>query len=318
MKGIGGYFGLELNNTGEFHGDALKLNTGRNALEYILRAKGYKKLFLPFFTCDVLLEPLKKLNMAYEFYSINENFEPKFDYGQIESQDAFLYINYFGLKDSFVKELTQHCANLIIDNSLSFYTAPIKNIDTFYSPRKYFGVADGAYLYCDKVLSKTLEQDYSFDRFNHLLLRIDKGPEFGYPYFVANNDSLKMQSIKTMSNLTQSILANVDYEKSKEIRKTNFNFLHKALKHSNKLNINDLEVNAPMIYPYWSKNKELRKRLLLDKIYIPVYWESVQNYSAPESLEVQFTNEITYLPIDQRYSVKHLATILEKIKVYER
>ena len=58
---IGGYFQLELNKDREYHDKAIALNTGRNALEYILRAKIFKKIYLPFYTCDVLLEPLKKL-----------------------------------------------------------------------------------------------------------------------------------------------------------------------------------------------------------------------------------------------------------------
>ena len=40
---IGGYFGLELLDNGEFHKNAIRLNTGRNALEYILQSNRYKK-----------------------------------------------------------------------------------------------------------------------------------------------------------------------------------------------------------------------------------------------------------------------------------
>ena len=75
MNAIGGYFELELAKGEEYHKDAIRLNTGRNAFEYILRAKAYKKVYLPFYTCDVMLEPIKKLNIKYEFYSIRNNFE---------------------------------------------------------------------------------------------------------------------------------------------------------------------------------------------------------------------------------------------------
>lgn len=68
MTAIGGYFGLELNNKNEYHSKAIRLNTGRNALEYILRTKKYHKIYLPYYTCKVLLEPIIKLNLLYEFY----------------------------------------------------------------------------------------------------------------------------------------------------------------------------------------------------------------------------------------------------------
>ena len=41
MKELGGYFELELPKKTEFHKDAVRLNSGRNALEYILLAKSY-------------------------------------------------------------------------------------------------------------------------------------------------------------------------------------------------------------------------------------------------------------------------------------
>lgn len=41
MKAIGGYFELELPYSEEYHKNALRLNTGRNAFEYILRSKKY-------------------------------------------------------------------------------------------------------------------------------------------------------------------------------------------------------------------------------------------------------------------------------------
>ena len=72
---IGGYFELELNKSIDYHRNAIALNTARNALEYILIAKKYQKVYIPYFTCDVILEPFQKLNIAYEFYKIDENFE---------------------------------------------------------------------------------------------------------------------------------------------------------------------------------------------------------------------------------------------------
>ena len=76
MNPIGGYFGLELNNSEHYHNDALRLNTARNCFEYVLRARQYKKVYIPYYTCEVMLEPINKLGLQYEFYQINELLEP--------------------------------------------------------------------------------------------------------------------------------------------------------------------------------------------------------------------------------------------------
>ena len=117
---IGGYFELELNKNEEYHKAAVKLNTGRNAFEYILRAYNYKKVFIPYYTCDVMLEPLKKLNIKYEFYRIDKRFMPNINFENIKSDEALVYNNYFGICDKNVKEIAGIKRNIIIDNSQAF------------------------------------------------------------------------------------------------------------------------------------------------------------------------------------------------------
>jgi len=146
MKELGGYLELELNRNEEHHKTALSLNTGRNALELILRVRKYTKVYIPYYTCDVILEPFRKLNINYEFYSINKDLEPEFNYSLLRDNEGFLYVNYFGIKDDFIPVLAKHCSNIITDNSQAFFCRPLKDIDTFYSCRKFFGVPDGAYL----------------------------------------------------------------------------------------------------------------------------------------------------------------------------
>ena len=97
IDAIGGYFGLELRSGEHYHKNAIRLNTARNCFEYVLRARGYRKVYIPYYTCDVMLEPLKKLHVEYEFYPIDINLEPKNDI-VLNEGEAFLYTNYYGLK----------------------------------------------------------------------------------------------------------------------------------------------------------------------------------------------------------------------------
>ena len=164
MNSIGGYFELELPKGEEYHKNAIHLNTGRNALELILTIKQYKKVYIPYYTCDVILEPFDKLKIDYEFYSIDQNFEPLFSYDKIKENEGFLYINYFGLKDAFISSFLKNCKNLIIDNSQELYFLPKLGIPSFYSCRKFFGVPDGAYLYLEGDSEFDFPQDCSSDQ----------------------------------------------------------------------------------------------------------------------------------------------------------
>jgi hypothetical protein len=312
MKAIGGYFELELKKNEEYHKDALSLNTGRNAFEYILKTNTYTKVYIPYFTCDVLLQPILKLKLKFEFYSIDEKLEPIFDFSKIEEGECFLYTNYFGLKDSFVKQLSEKCNNVIIDNAQSFYSKPVNDFNTFYSPRKFFGIPDGAYLYTSKIIKDDLNQDLSYDRFDHLLRRIDVSPEEGGKYFSINDERLNNLPILEMSNLTKRILESIDYKSIAKQRISNYLFLDEKLGKLNKLKLDFDKNQVPMVYPFWG-NRDLRKKLIKNKIYCAKYWPNVREWVKTNALEYKLAEEVIYLPIDQRYDLKDMELIVNMI-----
>ena len=312
-QSIGGYFELELKKQKEYHPNALSLNTGRNALEYILKARSYDKIYMPYFTCGVMMQPIQKLGIQFEFYSINEQFEPIFDFSKIKEKECFLYTNYFGLKDSYVEKLTVKCKNIIIDNAQSFYSIRINNIDTFYSPRKFFGVSDGAYLYSDKKIKDSLKRDVSYLRFEHLLRRIDENAEGGYSTFCKNDEKLNNMHILEMSNLTKLLLKSIDYELIAKQRVQNYLFLAEKLGKLNKLKITFNANQIPMVYPFWGSNK-LRKKLSENKIYTATYWSNSLGWYKNDSLEAKLVDEIIYLPIDQRYTLNDMNILTNILK----
>ena len=93
-EAIGGYFELELNRGKEYHAHAIRLNLGRTAFEYILKAKKIRKIFIPYYICGLMLEPLLRLKIEYEYYHINNDLEPVFIFDSLQKTDYFLYINY--------------------------------------------------------------------------------------------------------------------------------------------------------------------------------------------------------------------------------
>jgi len=314
MNPIGGYFELELPCGEEYHKNAIRLNTGRNAFEYILRAKRYKKVFLPYYTCDVMLEPVQKLKLNYEFYHIDQTFKPDFDFTNIKQDDVFVYNNYFGVCDKQVNEVAKKCKNLIIDNSQAFYSKPLPGIDTFYSPRKFFGVPDGAYLYTCKKLEIKFEQDISYKRFEHLLGRIDINAENFYSSFKKNDDSLIGQPIMKMSNLTRRLLQGIDYKSIAQKRRDNFLYIQDKFINSNQIEFFISQNSVPMVYPYLIRDGNiLKQKLIMNKIFVATYWPNVLKWCNPNMFEYNLMLNLLPLPIDQRYSKNDLKRIVELI-----
>lgn len=312
-KSIGGYFELELPQGTEYHSQAIALNTGRNALEYILRARGYKRVYLPYYSCEVLLEPFKKLGIEYAFYHINANLEADLQ-ASLNSDEAILCINYFGLKQDHVNALAQRYGKqLIVDNTQAFYAQPIDGIDTFYSCRKFFGVPDGAYLYCDKVLDAVFEQDYSWERMTHLLKRIDVSAEAAYADFREQSEKLKNNPIRKMSNLTHRIMASIDYDGVAGRRRQNYQLLDEAIGNKNGIALPLSADAVPMVYPFLTTDQQLRQRLIDNKVYIATYWPNVLDWCNTDSTEYTLTAQLLPLPIDQRYGKEEMNTIIKVI-----
>jgi len=310
---MGGYLGLELSNGQEFYPDLLRLNTGRNALEYILRQKKYTKLYLPYFTCEVLLEPLVKLGIDYAFYHIDRSLYPIIDF-EIEPGAAFLYTNYFGIKQEQAKELSIKIKNLIIDNSQAFFSEPLAGLDTFYSCRKFFGVPDGSYLQINRKINKKFPVDQSVARSSHLLKSLDRGTEYGYHDYIENNKNLENNDIKIMSSLTRRILSGIDYEECAQIRERNYNFLHRHLREYNLLNADISKHTAPLVYPFLFDDRYLKVHLIQKKIFVATYWPNVFKWTTKTMFENYLAHNLVPLPVDQRYNLQDMFLMLNILK----
>lgn len=313
MTPIGGYFELELPQGVEFHSQAIALNTGRNALEYILRVRGYKRVYLPYYSCEVLLEPFAKLGVEYSFYHINENLE--LDHlVALNEGEAILYINYFGLKQNYVSTLSAtYGKQLIVDNTQAFFAKPIDGIDTFYSCRKFFGVPDGAYLYCDQELDADLEQDVSWERMGYLLKRIDVSAESAYADFRAQSDCLKNNPIRKMSSLTHRIMSSIDYRQAAERRRQNYQILDEALGNKNGISLPLIADTVPMVYPFLSTDLKLRQHLIDNKVYVATYWPNVLDWCEENTTLYCLIQQLMPIPIDQRYDLEEMDKIIQTV-----
>ncbi len=124
--GIGGFFGLELPEYGNFPqwhpGRSVAVNSGRRALEYILRRLGMCAVRVPLYTCRTVVETMERLGIPVITYRIDERLEPE-ELPELEKGNTFLYTNYFGIKEECVDRLaSRYGGSLIVDNALALYS----------------------------------------------------------------------------------------------------------------------------------------------------------------------------------------------------
>lgn len=314
MKEIGGYIELDTYRLPMLHEGAIALNCGRNALAYLLRARQIKRLWIPKFICDSVTGVCERESVPYTLYSIGMDFEPV---GEIPLDEGewLYFVNYYSqFSNEQLEEYIKRYKRVIVDNSQSYFQPPIPHVDTIYTCRKYFGVADGAFLYTDAVLNEPLEQDESFERMRFLLGRFERTASEFYSEYVANNKLFAKERVKRMSKLTENLLHGIDYKRVKEIRERNYQYLHQALSSVNSLILS----NTPgtFMYPLLLENgAEVRKRLQKEKIYIPTLWPSVFDWCGEDEAEYQMAKNILPLPIDQRYGTEEMEEICGVIEL---
>lgn len=311
MKEIGGYLELELNRGHMLYENGIHLNCGRNALAYLLIAKGISKIWLPYFLCDSVINVCKKYGVEIGFYHIDEQWLPKNLH--LKSNDWLYIVNYYGqIETNKLLDLAVKYKRVIVDNAQAYFDAPLEGIGTLYTCRKFFGVPDGAILFTDSVITENISDDESFERIRFVLGRLERNAEEFYEEASSNNDFFDNEPIKKMSKLTENLLRGIDYQFVKNKRTTNFSLLHEKLGVLNKLKVKLVE--GAFMYPFMVENAQaVKKELLEHKIYIPTLWPNVVSELPHDWWEWKLSNDILPLPCDQRYGLEEMELMINMI-----
>lgn len=310
-KEIGGYFGFESFQGKEYYTGLTAVNSGRNALLYILKARNIQKLIIPRFLCDSISELCKREGYPYEEYAIDADFKPLFDRNL--KPDEYLYIvNFYGqISNEDIWQMKQRWKNVVVDNVQAFFQRPVSGVDTVYSCRKFFGVPDGGYVATDAVFLGKLEVDRSKDRMKHVLGRFEETGAAYYADFRANDELFYGMPLMAMSPITHNILRGVNYAFVQRRRNENYSQLHQALGIKNKLQLTTPV--GPYAYPFYCKNgMEVRKKLAAKGIYVATLWPNVLNLEG--TLEQDYAQNILPLPCDQRYDMHDMNTIIDLLR----
>lgn len=255
--------------------DIIKLNTARNCLRYIIKVYNIKELWVPYYICPAVRNAIVLEKSRLKFYHIDKNFFPTQEF---KKDDFILYPNYFGISAKNVEKLSFIYKNLIVDNAHAFFM-PHLGLASFSSLRKFFPLADGAYLYCTKILEEKFKKSK------------DREPPQSEKDFFTNEIFLDKENIKVLSSSTEQLISNIDFNLEKEKRLKKFFYYHQKLQQTNELKINLSKEDIPFVYPYITHNNAFIKGL--KGLTILRYWNNLPS----DFLEYTFYKYLIPIPL---------------------
>lgn len=302
---IGGYFELELPpGNGELYPHGRRFQSARAAFLALLSAMRPRRIWMPWYNCETMLEPPAMAGVPVRHYRIDQQFDIAEDI-VLGDDEWLLAVNYFGIGEAAVARAIARFGGerVVVDHSQALFAPPPDCLATLYSPRKFFGVPDGGYLITQSDVPVPDGQDTgSIARLQPLLMRLDSGPEAGYEGIRAARSTLRGQMPQRMSTLTQRMLEHIDYKCAAERRLRNYVRYHLALGADNALPVPADPTHAPLCYPFWNHRVDLHAALAARRIFVAKYWPNIRGASgAPDDLEYRLSTQCLALPCDQRY-----------------
>ena len=312
---IGSFIELYFESSGEYHNgkNVARLNTGRAAIYHALQVLGCSEIYLPYYQCDTVRDFLLEKKIVIKYYNIDKDFTPKID--SIKDNSVILLVNYYGvMSNERMANLASKYKNVIIDNSQAFFSDPIDNCLNVYSPRKFVGTPDGAYVVGNDSTNDITKysKDFSSDTSLFLLQRIEYGCEGkSYQSRKLNEDRLNKSGVLRMSNLTEAILKSLNYERIKNKRRENFKIASKLFDKINAINPRMYHDDKciPMVYPLFIEDEGLLPYLHKNKIFQGRWWEYLLNEIDSNMHEYWLTKNLIPITIDQRYGRQELEHI---------
>jgi hypothetical protein len=295
--------------------NTIALKSARSAFNFLIKYLKVKKVYIPFYICEVMMEPIKLNNIEYEYYAIDKNFAPIFD-KSINKEEYFLYINYFGIKGDEVKNIyKKYRHQLILDNTHAFFADKKMANYSFNSARKFFGVSDGAFLYMksSKSNSFNISVPKKESPKSHLIhLRQGKREVAFEEYRQA--ESVMDAEIEQISTYSTNLLNKIDYDFVQKQRIKNFNVLASKLKGYNLIEVKESKSEVPFAYPFLPKMQLERDQLISKGIFFPRLWPNVLEESIKGfSFEKKLAQDMFPLPIDHRWSEHDMNYIVSVI-----
>lgn len=323
-------------------GNELWVDTGRAGLwiagREILRNGGAKRVWLPAYACESILEPFAQLGFETVYYPVGDRLQ---DGGaplpMPRRTETLLFIHYFGHRN---RAMERHAAELrdrgvwvIEDCVQAGLSDGVGRLGHFAvaSYRKLLSIPDGALLGTDERLQVELADADECFVSQRLLGKVLRGAEAAaetfLPLLERSEQSLGGPVVaRRLSWLSRHLMARTDLQAVVTRRCANWHELCARLvpaAHSgwleplfDSLAPGDVPLGMP-IRVVDGKRDALKSYLAAHNIFCPVHWplEHVPR-DARFAAEHALASSILTLPIDQRMSTRHVDRLTELLEEF--
>jgi len=318
MTAIGGFLPLEVPPVlvaEPYHAGAVALASGRACWHVVLRVSRPRRVLIPFFVCDAVLQPLAATGTAFEFYAIDRSFRPAAAAPEPNDGDLILIVNYFGVLTSFVDDrVRRQPSGVAVDDTQAFFRRGSSAAWSFNSARKFFGVPDGAFLYGpahdlgDLPASDVADCD-------HLLARLAGDDGEAWEQFKRHEARIGIEP-RAISAISTRLLAAVDMARVRRQREQNFSALHARLRTLNTiaLPLDAVDGDGPMCYPFLPAVDVDRRALNRLGVFVPTFWPEIDaRADRGFDWERQVAARLLPLPIDHRYGPEAMNALARSV-----
>lgn len=302
-----------------------------------------KRVLMPAYTCQTVIEPFLQLGWDVSFYSISRKLridsQSLLDAINLYNPDVVVAHPYYGMDfdeeeiDLLRRAKLKGCI-LVVDITQCIFSNVRLSFADYYvgSYRKWFGCPDGAFL-------EPMNSDHkiSHDGYTDNQTFVGKQTDAMYlrgVYFVTNDETVKQISIRLnkeavhgisqtitphrMADISLRMMANEDMEYNQSQRMCNYHILFQGLRNDGDcaLVCDDLSqiTNAPLYFPIYIENRaELQKRLAQHHIYAPVLWPVCNSAIQINETIAYIFNHLLAIPCDQRYDEDDMNRIIKVI-----
>lgn len=270
------------------------------------------RVHLPFFLCDSMLCPLRRLGIAVSFYGVDRRLQVASPSPDPAVGELFLAVRYFGVGGDWLEPLRLELGRrLVIDDTQAFFSSGRSDICSFNSARKFFGVPDGAYLYGLPAISQSAFPCHQ-PSLAHLENRRIGNHVLAFAQYQAYESALDDAPLG-VSELSEARLRAIDYRAVAAARRRNYLLLDRHLSPYNELELSLGAGDVPLYYPFLGEGS-LREALCRQRIWVPQLWSEVTHREGDGfAWDRKLAMHLCPLPIDQRYDEEDMKRVVATV-----
>ena len=298
-----------------------------------------RKVLLPAYTCQTVLDPFQQEGWTIEYYNIKPNlridtFDLKDKYYNFKPSICVAHPFYgadLNQKELEVfSELKNKGCVLVEDLTQCIFSEQYNQVFDYFlgSYRKWFAIPDGAFLLGNTSFEENLAENENFvqSMSDAMYLRgvFHKTGDANVKEVSRRIGNIAISQISgniiphAMSAFSKTLLSRIDIEETKKKRLSNYLFLYENLQDSRyctpvERSIDELTC-APLFFPvYVDDRMSFQKKLVDQEVFAPILWPVHTESLLINNSIKNIYDKILMLPIDQRYERSDMERMINVI-----